>query len=260
MRKLPVNEHKITAMRKGGALLHQILVELTEKVRPGVTGRELDQLAEQKIRAADAAPAFKHYRGYPASLCVSVNDEVVHGIPSAYAFKSGDVVSLDLGLNYDHFYTDSAITVVVTDHAAKTIDQIKSSGASSAVEKLVVVTSESLYKGIEQVRAGIHTGDIGHAIQAHVEQHRLGVVRDLVGHGVGQSVHEEPSVPNYGTKGSGAVLKEGQTIAIEPMVTKGDWHVTTDPDGWTVRTKDGSLAAHFEHTVLVTQDGYEILT
>lgn len=253
---------QIEAMRTGGKHLHTILQFVANQVKPGITGLELNKIAETEIAAIHATPAFKNYHGYPAALCVSNNDEIVHGIPNAHPLQKGDVVSLDLGIVFDGFFTDSALTVIVTENGAQTIKDIlnKPHNTLSKHELLLKVTWGSLLAGIEAVRDGARTGDIGNAVQTLAEAHKFGVVRDLVGHGVGKAVHEEPSVPNFGKKGTGDLLRTGQTIAIEPMITLGSWHTTTDDDDWTIRTADGSLSAHFEHTVLVTENGADILT
>lgn len=264
--QLSKDGQKIKSMRAGGIILRSVLDDVVSIVKPGVTGVDLDRLAEAKILQGGGKPAFKNYHGYPATLCVSVNDEVVHGIPSAKPLSVGDIVSLDAGIIYQNYVTDCATTVIVTQNGCQTIKQIMDKTKPEQFDKLPVkerllaVTAKSLMLAIKAVKAGATTGDIGHAVSEYVAGFGFGVVRDLVGHGVGESVHQEPSVPNYGKAGSGYVLKEGETIAIEPMVTVGDWHITVDPDSWTIRTKDGSLAAHFEQTVLVTKNGYEILT
>lgn len=247
-------EKEIAAMRRGGAILAEVLNRLAAMIVPGADAAELNAEAERLIVARGATPLFLGYRPegavspYPAALCVSVNDEVVHAIPyKGKIIKDGDVVSLDLGVRYEGMCVDSALTVV--------------SGAVPArTQKLIAATSKALYGGIAVVRAGAKLGDIGHAIQQCVEREGFSVVRELAGHGVGYHAHEEPMILNFGKKGTGESLVAGMTIAIEPMVTDGDWRIKTDKDGWGIRTMDGSLAAHFEHTLLVTNDGYEILT
>ncbi len=216
-------------------------------VKPGVTTAELDAAAERLVRAAGAEPAFKGYRGYPATLCASVNDEVVHGIPGDRAVSEGDIISLDMGVKLDGFYGDSAVTVPV----GKVTDE---------VQRLLQVTQESLQKGIAQVRLGGRVSDIGHAIQEHVEAAGFSVVREFVGHGIGAQLHEEPQIANYGEPGRGPRLAEGMVLAIEPMVNMGKPAVKVLRDGWTAVTRDGSLSAHFEHTVAVTKDGPLVLT
>jgi methionyl aminopeptidase len=216
-------------------------------VAPGVTTAHLDAVAEAKVRAAGAEPAFKGYRGYPATLCASVNEQVVHGIPSGKPLVAGDIVSLDMGVKLDGYYGDSAVTVPV-------------GAVSEDVRALLRVTQEALAKGIVQVKIGGRVSDIGHAIQAYVEAHGFSVVREFVGHGIGASLHEEPQIANYGEPGRGPRLAEGMTLAIEPMVNMGRPAVKVLADGWTAVTKDGSLSAHFEHTVAVTKDGPLVLT
>jgi methionyl aminopeptidase len=234
-------------MRAANQLVAQILEELAAMVAPGVTTAELDELAEAKVRAAGAEPAFKGYRGYPATLCASVNEQVVHGIPSSKPLVAGDIVSLDMGVKLDGYYGDSAVTVPV-------------GVVGEDVRALLRVTQEALGMGIAQVKVGGRVSDIGHAIQAHVEGHGFSVVREFVGHGIGASLHEEPQIANYGEPGRGPRLAEGMTLAIEPMVNMGRPAVKVLADGWTAVTKDGSLSAHFEHTVAVTKDGPLVLT
>jgi methionyl aminopeptidase len=234
-------------MRAANQLVAQILEELAAMVAPGVTTAQLDHAAEVKVRAAGAEPAFKGYRGYPATLCASVNEQVVHGIPSAKPLVSGDIVSLDMGVKLDGYYGDSAVTVPV-------------GAVAEEVQALLRVTQEALGMGIAQVKVGGRVSDIGHAIQAHVEAHGFSVVREFVGHGIGASLHEEPQIANYGEPGRGPRLAEGMTLAIEPMVNMGRPAVKVLADGWTAVTKDGSLSAHFEHTVAVTKNGPLVLT
>jgi methionyl aminopeptidase len=239
---------EIEKMRVANELVADILDTLRAMVAPGVTTADLDAEADRAALAAGAVPAFKGYRGYPASLCASINDEVVHGIPSkTRALKAGDIISLDMGVKYDGFFGDSAITVPV-------------GSVDPRVETLLRVTQESLWRAIAEVRAGARISDIGFAVQSLVESHGFSVVREFVGHGVGRALHEEPQVPNYGPRGRGPRLVEGMVIAIEPMVNMGKAAVRVLPDGWTAVTKDGSLSAHFEHTVAVTAAGADILT
>jgi methionyl aminopeptidase len=238
---------EIGKMRAANQLVARILDDLAAMVAPGVTTAELDRAAESKVRAAGAEPAFKGYRGYPATLCASVNEQVVHGIPSATPLVPGDIVSLDMGVKLDGYYGDSAVTVPV-------------GAVSEDVKRLLRVTQEALDQGIAQVKVGGRISDIGHAIQAHVEAHGFSVVREFVGHGIGASLHEEPQIANYGEPGRGPRLAEGMTLAIEPMVNMGKAAVKVLADGWTAVTKDGSLSAHFEHTVAVTKDGPLVLT
>lgn len=245
---------QIEILREGGKRHAAILEILTEKVVPGVTTGELDALALSLVREGGDEPAFLGYKpagasyAYPATLCVSVNDEVVHGIPDAKrVLQEGDVVSLDLGLKHKGLFTDAAVTVAVG-----TVDVKK--------RELLKVAQASLYKGIDEIKPGARTGDIGHAIEHYIKAYKYGIVRDLAGHGVGIAIHEDPFIPNYGQKGKGTLLKAGMVIAIEPMVNLGTAEVTLDDDDYTFRTADGKASAHFEHTVLVTEDGYEILT
>lgn len=235
-------------MRAAGRLVGQVLTALAAKVAPGVTTADLDALAEGMIVDAGATPAFKGYHGYPATICASVNDEVIHGIPSVQrVLNAGDVISIDVGAKLHGYYGDSAVTLAVGP-------------ISEAAATLLRVTEESLYKAIEVVRPGSRISDVGHAVQKHVEAHGFSVVREFVGHGIGQQMHEEPQVPNYGEPGRGPRLAEGMVIAIEPMVNAGKPQVKVLSDGWTAVTRDHSLSAHFEHTVAVTADGPWILT
>lgn len=234
-------------MREAGRIVARVHEALRERIRPGVTTRELDALADQMIRDAGGVPTFKGYNGYPASVCTSVNDEVVHGIPSDRKLRDGDIVAIDLGVTYKGYVGDSAFTWPVGQ-------------VTDEVTQLLAVTRESLYRAIEQCRPGLHLGDIGHAIQAHVEAHGFSVVRDYVGHGIGSAMHEDPQVPNYGEPGSGVTLRSGMVLAIEPMVNAGTYQVQLLPDQWTVVTSDGRYSAHFEHTVAITESGPEVLT
>jgi methionyl aminopeptidase len=214
---------------------------------PGVTTQELDATAEARVRAAGAEPAFKGYHGYPATVCVSANEQVVHGIPSPRKLADGDILSIDMGAKLDGFFGDCAVTVPIGRIPAE-------------AEKLLRVTEEALFHGIDAVKPGARVSDIGAAVQKHVEAHGFSVVREFVGHGIGTSLHEEPQVANYGPAGRGPRLSEGMVIAIEPMVNAGQPAVKVLDDGWTAVTRDGSLSAHFEHTVVVTSGGCEILT
>jgi methionyl aminopeptidase len=238
---------EIEQMRLANVLVADVLAELAEMVAPGVTTADLDAAAERLVLASGALPAFKGYRGYPATLCASVNDEVVHGIPAKRALNEGDIISLDMGVKLNGFFGDSAVTVPVGH-------------VSPEVERLLQVTREALHKGIEQVRLGGRVSDIGHAIQGHVEAAGFSVVREFVGHGIGAQLHEEPQIANYGEPGRGPRLAEGMVLAIEPMVNMGRPAVKVLRDGWTAVTRDGSLSAHFEHTVAVTKDGPLVLT
>jgi methionyl aminopeptidase len=238
---------ELEKMRAANQLVARILEELAAMVAPGVSTADLDAAAEAKVRAAGAEPAFKGYRGYPATLCASVNEQVVHGIPASKPMVAGDIVSLDMGVKLNGYYGDSAITVPV-------------GAVGEDVKSLLRVTQEALDKGIAQVKVGGRISDIGHAIQAHVESHGFSVVREFVGHGIGASLHEEPQIANYGEPGRGPRMVEGMTLAIEPMVNMGKPSVKVLADGWTAVTKDGSLSAHFEHTVAVTKNGPLVLT
>jgi methionyl aminopeptidase len=238
---------EIEQMRRANMLVADVLAELAELVQPGVTTADLDAAAERMVRAAGAEPAFKGYRGYPATLCASVNDEVVHGIPANRPLAAGDIISLDMGVKLDGFFGDSAVTVPVGK-------------ISEDAQRLLRVTREALHKGIAQVRTGGRVSDIGHAIQEHVEAAGFSVVREFVGHGIGSQLHEEPQIANYGEPGRGPRLAEGMVLAIEPMVNMGRPAVKVLKDGWTAVTRDGSLSAHFEHTVAVTRDGPLVLT
>lgn len=238
---------EIEKMRKSNAIVAVILEELRKKIRPGVKTIELDRLSEELALKKGARPAFKGYRGYPYSLCASVNSEVVHGMPSDKELKEGDIVSLDFGILNDGYYGDAAVTVPVGE-------------ITPAAKRLLRVTEESLYRGIAEVKAGNRIGDISAAIQGHVEAAGYSVVRDLVGHGIGKSLHEDPQVPNYGSSGRGVELKPGMVFAIEPMVNEGTYRVEILRDGWTVVTADGKLSAHFEHSVAITENGPVILS
>lgn len=238
---------EIEKLAEGGKLLHYVLTELEALAKPGATGKQLDEHARKLIAELGARPAFLGYKGFPATACVSVNDAVVHGLPTDKPFQEGDLVGIDVGLIYHGLYTDSARTVGVGKITPES-------------RRLLDVTKEALRLGIAAAQVGSTTGDIGAAVQTYVEGNGFGVVRQLVGHGVGHAVHEAPSVPNFGTLGAGHTLQEGLVIAIEPMVTMGDPGVETAEDKWTVVTRAGSPAAHFEHTVAVTADGPRILT
>ena len=247
------NIEDINKLREGGKILASVLREAASRALPGAKTTELDKLAEKIIKEAGGRPSFKNYKTaddkipYPASLCVSINEEVVHGIPGERVLKDGDIVSLDLGMEYKGFYTDSAVTVSVGE-------------ASEQAKKLIETTKEALNLGIMAVKNGAFTGDIGYAIQSFAEKNGFNVIRKLVGHGLGRKVHETPEVPNFGAKGKGEILREGEVIAIEPMITAGRHDIYLDKNWWTWKTKDGSLSAHFEHTVIVTKNGAEIIT
>ena len=242
---------EISAMRESGRMLATVLQLLRNEVKAGMSTKDVAEMAKVELRRLGGQPAFLGYNGFPDVICISVNDEVVHGIPREdRILKNGDLVGLDFGVVYQGMITDSAITVVIGGPKS----------AKPAAQKLVQDTESSLLAGIQQVKAGAHIGDIGFAVQAVLGKQDYGIVRDLVGHGVGHQLHEDPNIPNYGREGHGMALQEGMTIAIEPMATLGDYQVYTADDDWTIKTRDGSLAAHFEHTVLVTKDGAEILT
>ena len=238
---------EIEAIRTAAQLVTRTLEMLGREVRPGRTTGELDRLAETFIRDHGGQPAFKGYRGFPASICPSVNDEVVHAIPGSRELRDGDVIGIDVGVEKDGYFGDAAYTFPV-------------GGVSREAKRLLHVTFGALLEGVSQARAGKRVGDISHAIQTHAEQHGFSVVRSLVGHGIGRQMHEEPQVPNYGPPDRGPRLMAGQVLAIEPMVNAGGPDVVTRPDGWTVVTRDGSLSAHFEHTVAVGRNGPEILS
>jgi len=239
---------EIEKMRKAGAIVGQILVEIADLVKPGATTGDLDLFAQTRTKELGAKPAFKGYHGFPGTMCISVNEEVVHGIPSKKrVLKEGDIVGLDFGVVVDGWYGDSARTLPVGKVSADAM-------------KLIDITEKSLYLGIEQTRPGNHLFDIGHAVQNFVESFGFSVVREFVGHGIGRSLHEDPQVPNFGVKGKGMLLKPGMVIAIEPMINAGKPEVKVLGDGWTAVTADRKLSAHFEHTIAITEDGYDILT
>ena len=240
-------DREIGYMRDAGKIVGQTLLELKKAIVPGVTTLELDRIADQYIRHAGAIPAFKGYGGFPANICTSVNEQVVHGIPGSRQLKSGDVISLDVGTKLNRYYGDAAITVPVGD-------------VDDELQKLLTVTEESLYRGIEKAIKGNRLSDISHAVQLHAESHGYGVVRDYVGHGIGQRMHEDPQIPNYGPPGRGPLLKNGMVLAIEPMINLGTPEVEVLADDWTVVTEDGKISAHFEHTVAVTDGEPLILT
>lgn len=234
-------------MRSAGKIVAETLLLVEEKVRPGITTAELDRIAEEFITKHGAKPSFKGLYGFPASLCISVNEQVVHGIPGGYVLKDGDIISVDCGVNMNGFHGDAARTFGVgniTDEA----------------KQLINVTKESFFKGIEYAKVGNRLTDISHGIQSYVEASGFSVVRDFVGHGIGRVVHEDPEVPNYGQPGRGPKLVEGMALAIEPMVNVGSYKVKTLKDNWTVVTSDGSLSAHYENTIVILPDGPEILT
>ena len=240
---------EVAKMRVAGSIVAETIDTVLAAVEPGVSTADLDAVAEAFIRERKATPSFKGYRGFPASICASLNEEVVHGIPSPKRIlKEGDVLSLDFGAIWDGYHADSAITVFVAEPR------------SAEAEKLVRVTEEALEAGISQILPGGRLSDISHAVQQVVEGAGFAVVREYVGHGVGRSLHEDPQIPNYGLPGRGPELRPGLVVAVEPMVTMGDWKTRVLADDWTVVTADGSLAAHFEHTIVVTENGREVLT
>jgi methionyl aminopeptidase len=242
------SQGELEAMREGGRITAACLRMLSGSVRPGVTTRELDSLAEEFIHNHGGRPEFKGYQGFPASICASPNAMIVHGIPGPYRLKEGDLISLDVGVRYEGFVTDSATTVAVGEVPRETT-------------RLLETTRRALEAATEQARPGNHLGDIGHAIQSLAESRGYGVVRDLVSHGVGRKMHEDPQIPNYGRPGTGPRLLSGMTFAIEPMITQGSYEIRlSEWDGWSIYTADGSLAAHFEHTIAVTDEGPWVLT
>jgi methionyl aminopeptidase len=238
---------EIAKMEVANRIVAEILEGVKEKVQPGIETRELDELAEELCRKHRVQPAFKGYRGYPRSICVSVNEEVVHGIPGPRRLKAGDLVSLDFGVKYDGYYGDAAITVGVGEVGEK-------------ARALMAATEKSLYAGIAEVKAGKRLSDISHAVQTVVEGAGFGVIREFVGHGIGRSLHEDPQIPNFGPPDRGPTLQVGMTFAIEPMTSMGSWQVRILQDGWTAVTQDGSCAAHFEHSVALTENGVLILS
>jgi methionyl aminopeptidase len=240
---------QIQAMREGGKLLATIFDGLKKYVRVGMTERQVDAWVESEIKRLGAIATYKTSEvNFPGVICISVNDQIVHGVPTDYAFEQGDVVGFDLVITYKGMKTDSAFTMVVGDEP------------KGAVKHLLSTTERSLYAGIDAIKGPVYTGDIGAAVEAALTSGKLGIIRELVGHGVGLEMHMPPEVPNYGHKGRGVLLQPGETIAIEPMATLGKEKIYTEEDGWTISTYDGSLAAHFEHTVLITEHGAEILT
>lgn len=244
---------ELALMRQSGRRLAEVVAMLRESIRPGISTLELDEAAEAMVRRLGGVPSFKGYRimdgipPFPGTICASPNEQVVHGIPNEVPLVDGDIISIDVGLVYGGYHSDCAFTVAVGE-------------VPEEVLRLLDVTRQSLYEGIGQAKPGNRIGDIGHAIQAHIEPHGFGIVREYVGHGIGRRLHEPPSVPNYGKPRQGNLLKAGMVIAIEPMVTLGDYRTRSLEDGWTVVTADGSLAAHFEHTVAITPKGPEVLT
>lgn len=234
-------------MRQAGKIVAEVLALLGEHIVPGATTAELDALAEAEIKKRGAVPSFKGYHGYPCTICASVNEQIVHGIPGDYHLQEGDILSIDVGAIYKGWHGDAAVTHAVGRPSAE-------------AERVMDATREALRRGIAAAVPGNHLGDIGFAIQSWVEAQGLAVIRDFVGHGIGKVLHEAPQVPNFGEAGLGVKLRPGMTIAIEPMVSVGDWHVKVLDDGWTAVTADGSLSAHYEHSIAITNEGPEILT
>lgn len=241
------SQREIDLIRQAGHIVYLTHQYLKPYIKEGITTKQLDKLAEDFIRSKNAIPSCKGYEGYPATLCVSINEEVVHGIPSNRKLKKGDIVSIDVCVCYKGYHGDSAWTYPVGE-------------ISNSKKELLLYTEQALYEGLNQIKPGNRIGDISNAIELYANSHNLGVVKELVGHGVGSSLHEEPDVPNYGKKSTGPILKEGMVIAVEPMLNYGTADIYMLEDGWTIVTDDDSPSAHFEHTVLVTKDGYEILT
>lgn len=241
------SDYEIELMRVAGKIVAETREVLVEAIRPGITTKELDQIAESYIRKSGASPSFLGYGGFPGSICTSVNEELVHGIPSDRELKDGDIISIDIGAEYKGYHGDSAWTFAVGD-------------ISTEAQHLLDVTKESLFKGLEKANFGSRLSDISHAVQQHVESNNYSIVREYVGHGIGENLHEDPQIPNFGSPNSGPRLKPGMALAIEPMVNVGERFVETLDDKWTVVTKDHSLCAHFEHTIIITKNGHEIMT
>jgi methionyl aminopeptidase len=238
---------EIKALRNSGQIVARICQRLVKEVKPGITTKQLDNIASELIKKYNAKPAFLGYRGFPATICTSINKQVVHGIPGETVLNPGDIISLDVGVMAEEYCGDMAVTVPVGE-------------VSKDTRKLLQVTEESLYKGIKQANVSSYLGDISHAIQACAEENGFSVVRDFVGHGIGRQMHEDPQIPNYGHPGQGPRLSAGMVLALEPMVNMGSWQVKVLSDGWTVVTADGKLSCHFEHMVAITDNGPEILT
>lgn len=241
------SEAELAIMRRAGEIVADTHRVLSEQIRPGMTTKELDRIAEEYIRSQDAIPSFKGLYGFPASICASVNNELVHGIPGKRELREGDIISIDIGAQFQGYHGDSAWTYPV-------------GRVSEQASKLLEVTERALYAGLEQAKPDAKLFTISHAIQTCVEREGFSIVREYAGHGIGKELHEDPDIPNYGQRNTGPRLKPGMVLAIEPMVCVGERYVKTLADDWTVVTNDGSLCAHFEHTVAITEDGYEILT
>lgn len=238
---------ELQTLREAGKILAEIAETLKSSLKSGITTQDVDRSAEKLMKDKGVIPAFKGYRGFPACVCTSINQEVVHGIPGNRVLRDGDILSLDVGIVHKNYYSDTAFTVSIGNVPEQT-------------KRLLKITEESLMKGIEKARVNNHLSDISHAVQAHVESNGFSVVRDFVGHGIGRYLHEEPEIPNFGEAHQGPVLKEGMVFAIEPMVNMGTWKTRVLSDGWTVVTEDGKPSAHFEHTIAITKDGPQILT
>ncbi len=240
-------EDEVRAIKRSNQIVAKILSELEAMVKPGICTKELDQWAEKRTGEMGALPAFKGYRGFPASLCTSINEEIVHGIPSSRSLREGDILSLDFGVLYEGYYGDAAATFPVGE-------------INPQAKKLIQTAKEAFYKGLEQIKIGKRISDISHAIQSYVESQGFSVIRSFVGHGIGLSLHEEPQIPNFGSPGRGPKIKPGMVFALEPMIAMGDWNVEILDDNWTAITRDRSLSAHYENTLAVTQKGAEILS
>ncbi len=241
------SEKEIVSIRKSSRIVAQVLADLRNMVEPGITTKDLDAFAEKKAREMGAIPAFKGYRGYPASLCTSINEEIIHGIPSSRKLQEGDILGLDFGVVYDGYYGDAAVTYPIGT-------------VNLEANRLIEAAEKAFFKGFEKIQEGYRISDISHAIQNSVEAQGFSVIRAYVGHGIGTSLHEEPQIPNFGPPGQGPKIKRGLVLAIEPMIAAGDWNVEIKDDNWTAITKDRSLSAHYEHTVAFTQRGAEILS
>lgn len=241
------SEEEVKGIKRSNQIVAKILAELGSMIKPGVQTKDLDEHAEKRAKEMGAIPAFKGYRGYPASLCTSINEEIVHGLPSSRILRDGDIISLDFGILYEGFYGDAALTYPVGN-------------VSPIAKKLIAAVETAFYKGIEQIKEGNRISDISHAIQTYVEAQGFSVIRSFVGHGIGLSLHEEPQVPNFGASGRGPKIRKGLVLAIEPMIAVGDWRVEILADNWTAVTIDKGLSAHYEHTVALTQRGLEVLS
>ncbi len=241
------SEKEIVSIRKSCQIVAQVLADLRNLIEPGITTMDLDAFAEKRAQEMDGVPAFKGYRGYPSSLCTSINEEIIHGIPSSRKLRDGDIIGLDFGVIYDGYYGDAAVTYPVGQ-------------VSPEAKRLIDAAEKAFFKGYEKVCEGYRISDISHAIQKSVEAQGYSVIRAFVGHGIGISLHEEPQIPNFGVAGRGPKIKKGLVLAIEPMIAAGDWKVEIKDDKWTAITQDGSLSAHYEHTVALTQNGAEILS